>query len=362
MTSIAVAVSGGADSLYALSALKAQGYDVLALHGRFLPGDDVDPVPGLRDACAALDVSLHVLEMGEIFEANVVRPFAEAYAAGSTPNPCARCNARIKFGALLDAALALGAERLATGHYAGLMHHPVYGGVLRQGADAAKDQSYFLSLVPQERLRRAIFPLAEITKTAAVAALEKQRLNVPLPAESQEICFVPRDDYRAFLERRDREQQISLPGAGPMLLRDGRRIGRHQGLWRYTEGQRRGLGVAWSEPLYVIGKDLDDNALLLGTREDLGMRFCRTGPANLLVPPELWPDRLLARVRYRQRNMPATAEIRNGRLHICFEEPQMPCAPGQIAVVYDTDGVVLAGGIIDAPEKSGRSRVKQSTL
>ncbi len=352
MTTVAVAVSGGADSLYALCALKEQGHDVLALHGRFLPpaDDHPDPTPDLRRVCAGLGIPLHVPDMTEAFDEAVIRPFVEDYTAGHTPNPCARCNARIKFGALLDAATMLGARRLATGHYAGLTRHPVYGLSLRRGADAAKDQSYFLALVPGERLKRALFPLADVTKKAAVAALEKRGLAVPLPTESQEICFVPNDDYRTFLLSQSRARRISLPGPGPMLLRDGRRVGRHQGLWQYTEGQRRGLGVAWSEPLYVTGKSRENNVLLLGTRDELGMRGCRTGAANLLVAPELWPDRLLARVRYRQREMPAAVSVTNGCLHIRFEEPRTPSAPGQIAVVYDADGVVLAGGVIEETE------------
>lgn len=352
MGTVAVAVSGGADSLYALSTLKVQGYEVLALHGRFLPPMDsrADPVPDLRAVCAALSIPLHVLDMADIFDTAVIRPFVDAYASGCTPNPCARCNAHIKFGALLDAAAALGARRLATGHYAGLADHPRYGLSLRQGADAAKDQSYFLALVPRKRLERTLFPLAGVTKKAAVAALEAQGLTVPLPVESQEICFVPDDDYRAFLLSQSHARSIPLPGPGPMLLRDGRRVGRHQGLWQYTEGQRRGLGVAWSEPLYVAGKSRENNALLLGTRNELGMRGCRTASANLLAPPELWPDRLLARVRYRQREAPAAVNLTNGRLHIRFEESQTPSAPGQIAVVYDADGVVLAGGVIEETE------------
>lgn len=368
MARIAVAVSGGADSLFALLSLRDAGHDVLALHGRFLPpsdasltpsAEDLPPVPALRAACAALDVPLHVVPLADAFDENVIAPFVRAYAAGRTPNPCAQCNRRIKFGALLDAALRLEADSLATGHYAALREHPRYGQVLIKAADSTKDQSYFLSLVPQERLRRACFPLADVHKKDAVAALTARGVTVPLPQESQEICFVPQDRYRPFLEAQSRCRGIALGAPGPMLLHAGtdreRCVGQHNGLWQYTEGQRRGLGVAHSEPLYVLGKDHARNALLLAEHAALCLRRCTVTSLNLLVSPQLWPSELYARVRYRQQPALARCTLNSTgsapdetTLDICFSQPQSPTAPGQIAALYDEDGVVLAGGVISA--------------
>lgn len=361
MKRIAVAVSGGTDSLYSLVSLHDQGYEVLALHGRFLPpsSSKPDPIPALERVCAALGISLHVRDLISVFDDVVVDPFVRQYATGLTPNPCVLCNARLKFGALLDAALALGADYLATGHYAALTNHWRYGKALARAADKGKDQSYFLSLTSAERLFKAVFPMAAMHKRDAAAALSARGIAVPLPQESQEICFVPGDRYRPFLEEQARKRNLSLGGSGPMLLHAGteqeRLLGRHEGLWRHTEGQRRGLGVAYSEPLYVVGKDRARNALLLGTREDLRMRRCTVEGLNMLVAPELWPERLYARVRYRQEPAPADAVLRPGAaggqaLDICFTTPHSPTAPGQTAVLYDEEGVALAGGVVTAIE------------
>lgn len=356
-TSVAVAVSGGADSLYALARLSQQYPKVMALHGLFLPPERPDspssasdPQYALRTACDQLGVALHVVDLRAAFDAAVVRPFLQAYLDGHTPNPCAHCNARIKFGALWKAAKALGADALATGHYAALEQHPRYGYSLRQGSDSSKDQSYFLSLVNKNSLQHALFPLAHQHKAAAIAYVHSLGLSVPMPKESQDICFVPhhlQDGYRTFMQSQALQRGLHLGTEGPMRLPDGRTVGRHQGLWQYTQGQRRGLGVAHSEPLYVTGKDIANNTLLLGARADCLMRSCQTAPANLLVDPALWPDQVQVRVRYRQNNAPATVHVQADQsLHIHCEEKQQASASGQIAAIYDAEGFVLAGAVI----------------
>ena len=341
--SVAVAVSGGMDSLYALISLHEQGLAAFALHARMLPPKPgADPVPGLERACARLGLPLHVVDVHEAFAGLVVRPFAEEYAAACTPNPCAWCNARVKFGLLLDAARALGAEHIATGHYAAWTGHPVYGAALRRGVDSHKDQSYFLAMVPRERLAAALFPLAAHSKTALAAELAARGHDVPLPRESQEICFVPDDAYRPFLQ----QQGVALSGPGPVELADGRIITRHEGLWRYTEGQRKGLGIAWSEPLYVLGKNTARNALLVGTRDELMVSGCTAASLNELVPRALWPGELYVQTRYRQRAVAASVTPAGDVLTVCFSTEQTPAAPGQILVIYDAGGWVLAGARI----------------
>lgn len=391
---VAVAVSGGVDSLCALVMLRQAGHRVLALHGLFLPEAELAPPPGLEDACAVLGVPLHIADLRPAFQREVLAPFAAAYAAGRTPNPCALCNRAIKFGALLDSAQKLGAHKLATGHYARLVSAPEEEGVPEKGVmghaaqenagqadtahlpllaaahDEAKDQSYFLSLVPRARLAHACFPLADQDKTRTREIVAQAGLTVPLPGESQDICFAPAvgasadqasgggsvsEAYRPFLERHWQAAAIMPPGPGPVVLRsaDGtqREIARHKGLWRYTEGQRKGLGIAHSEPLYVLAKDGPANTLVVGPRALLGVTRCTTGVANVALPTQYWPREVLVRLRHRHRPAPASVLLdMEGRLEIAFAEPQFPSAPGQVAAVYDAAGRVLAAGIVEFME------------
>lgn len=334
---VAVAVSGGLDSLLALVLLREQGGDVLALHGRFLDADQSGAA--LERLCRGLGIPFLELDLRREFEERVIAPFVRSYLAGDTPNPCAACNPGMKFGLLLDAAQERGAGRLATGHYVRLEQ-----GRLLRGKDATKDQSYFLSLVPAERLARALFPLGHMTKAASRAEIARRGLTPPLSRESQEICFVPDGDYRGFLESRGQD----LPGPGPVLLADGRELGRHRGLWRHTQGQRKGLGLSWPEPLYVLDKDPARNALIVGPRSELAAWGCTLGQVNRLVPQDQWPATVLVQTRYRQKAKPARAVARGTGLELEFLESQTRPTPGQIAAVYTDQGQVLGGGIIIA--------------
>ncbi len=344
---IAVAVSGGADSLASLLALGEAGHEVLALHGVFLPEDDGRAVAGLMLSCARLGVPLHCVDLSQEFERRVVAPFVREYLEGHTPNPCARCNAAVKFGLLLDRALSFGADALATGHYASAGEHPAYGWALSRGVDPVKDQSYFLSLVPRERLEKAVFPLAAAHKAEVRAGLDARGEVPPLPEESQEICFVPGDDYRAFLASRAADfPGGALPGGGPAVLPNGQQVGTHNGLWRYTIGQRRGLGIAHAEPLYVLDKDMARNTLLVAPGEALLVESCVAGEVNILVDPALWPQAVLVQTRYRERAKPARVSLAGGVLSVRFDQRQVRPAPGQVATVYDASGVVLAGAVV----------------
>ncbi len=397
---IAVAISGGMDSLLTLALLAEAGQSVTALHAHFLPPDDSARAlaQALDAQCRSMGVPFHAVDLSKQFRQRVIDPFVAAYASGLTPNPCAACNRDMKFGLLFAAAKGLGAARLATGHYArtttGLDADPcatpnagsvagpdtgpavpcagpcansangqcagpnagsvagpdagslagsdsAYQGLYR-GLDPVKDQSYFLSLVPQSALERAVFPLGTWRKADVPAALAARRLAPPLPGESQEVCFIPGDDYRAFLE----SQETALSGPGLIQLEDGRTIGRHLGLWRYTIGQRRGLNVAWSEPLYVLEKRQDQNVLIAGPKQRLLGSECRAAGLNLQVDPAQWPETVLAQTCYRQRALPATAVVAGGLLRLTFHTAIPRPTPGQVAAVYDASGRVLAGGII----------------
>ncbi|MEF2230499.1 MAG: tRNA 2-thiouridine(34) synthase MnmA [Pseudodesulfovibrio sp.] len=342
---VAVAVSGGMDSLLALALLREEGLEVMAVHGHFLPQDQRQPgaAEGLARTCAGLGVPFHALDMHREFESGVVDPFAEAYRRGLTPNPCALCNPRMKFGALFDEARKLGAQVIATGHYVRMEERAGMGRMPVRGADRTKDQSYFLSLVPVAGLRAARFPLGDVRKRDVPALLAACGLTPPIAAESQEICFVPNDDYHAFLQRRG-----LMPGGGPIVLEGGRVVGRHRGLWRHTEGQRRGLGVAWTEPLYVLAKDMSANALVVGPKSSLEAEGCVAGQVNLMADPASWPGEVLVQTRYRQQARPARVAVEEGRLVCRFLSPQGRPTPGQVLAVYTEDGAVLAGGVIES--------------
>lgn len=345
--SLAVAVSGGVDSLYALLSLRDSGEEVVAVHGLFLtddPGRETR-LAGLDALCRRVDVPLHVLDLRAEFAALVVEPFVGAHFAGLTPNPCALCNPRLKFGLLLDRALVLGADRFASGHYARFAPHPCYGGTLAKAADSSRDQSYFLSLVSPRRLAKVCFPLADVAKRDAVQALAAKGFSPPTPGESREICFIP-GDHRDFLKPRATGRPDAAPG--PIVDVRGRVLGRHDGLWRYTLGQRRGLGVPHREALYVIGKEVQANRLVVGVKAESLATELVAAAENIAVPPDLWPERLLVRTRYKQTAHPARVEVGAGTFRVVFDEPVGIPAPGQIAAVYDDLGAVLAAGTIQS--------------
>lgn len=345
------------DSLYAMVRLKEAGERVIALHARMLPPELERPgyegmLERLDAVCAGFGVTLHVIDAREAFAAMVIDPFVRAYADGKTPNPCAHCNAAVKFGLLLEEAERLGAGRIATGHYARLEERCTETALLA-GTDAGKDQSYFLSLVPVLNLSRAAMPLADMRKDDIRRFLEKRGIAVPSPGESQEICFVPDDDYRGFLAARAAKTGVFLPGPGPVVLADGTKIGVHKGLWQYTEGQRKGLGIAWKEPLYVLRKYLAENALITDGAAVMAEYAGDTLTAercNFLVPFERWPGPVYIRTRFRQAARPATASFDGALLTLAEKAPNGPYTKGQIATVYAREDSgrlrVLGGGVI----------------
>lgn len=335
---VAAAVSGGVDSAVAVRLLQEAGYAVEAWH-LMLCRDAPDPAVG--PLCETLGVPLHILDLRGAFERLVKGPFFEAYAHGETPNPCALCNPRIKFGLLAE---AVGPDvLLATGHYAAVGTDPVSGRVaLRRAADAAKDQSYFLYALPPAVLPRLRFPLAGLTRADTVALA--QRLGLPIPQEklasgSQDICFLPGGDYRPGLAERHPETQR----AGDILDPSGRVIGRHTGLGNYTRGQRRGLGVACGGRVFVTGFDRARNTLTLGPKRDLEVSAFRIREANWFVPPT-FPLRCEAVSRYRHPPFACAVEA-DGTVRP--DEPQTLVTPGQACVFYRGPWV-LGGGVIDS--------------
>ncbi|MDD4649813.1 MAG: tRNA 2-thiouridine(34) synthase MnmA [Desulfoplanes sp.] len=339
---IAIALSGGADSLLSLALLKEQGCRLIGLHAFFIPPTDSDhlKVHALEEQCRSMDIPFRVIDLSDAFETRIIHPFIRAYIQGKTPNPCAWCNRDMKFGLLMDTACAQGARTIATGHYVRVLQTPQGPGLFR-GLDASKDQSYFLSLVSPEAWQQTVFPLGTWRKADVLAALAARNLCPAEANESQEICFIP-DDYRTFLTKRG----VVLPGPGPVTTRQGKRLGTHQGLWRYTQGQRKGLGIAYEHPLYVLSKDQNTNTLIVGSQDEVWAAGCHASQVNIMVPQKFWPEDLLVQTRYRQQAGAARVTLADKTLQIHFITPQEVPTPGQIVTVYAPSGQVLAGAVI----------------
>ncbi len=352
---VAVALSGGVDSSVAAALLVDQGFDVIGICMQLWsePGCELEnrcctpeTRAGARRQAETLNIPFHILDASGAFRDHVVQAFLDGYACGDTPNPCILCNRFIKWGALLEFAREMGAEMVATGHYARIRNNPSGEFELWRGADPNKDQSYFLSLLTQGHLAHTLLPLGKMKK-AQVRSLARER---GLPAadlpESQDLCFLGGVDYRSFLLKY--VPQAAEPGE--VVTRDGRLLGAHQGLAFYTIGQRKGLPAS-SRPLYVIQKNLKYNRLVAGFADELGQQELQTGMVNWIAgrPPDAVID---AQVMIRSRAVPVSAMVQpltDGGARVRFNQPLRDITPGQMAVFYVGDRV-LGGGIIQPPE------------
>jgi tRNA-uridine 2-sulfurtransferase len=343
-TRVAVAMSGGVDSAVAL--LRA-GPDAIGVtlrlwtdpHGSSSERVCCSPaaVIAARETCHSLGIPHVTLDLRDEFRRAVVEPFVRGYSNGQTPNPCTRCNGGFRFAELLAFTNRAGARKLATGHYARIVDH--HGRqLLARGLDEQKDQSYMLARVDPAMLGAVWFPLGESRKKEVRIEAAEAGLAVAGRAESQEACFLAGDDYRTFLERRGFE-----PRSGPIVDRSGIRLGSHDGHWRYTPGQRRGLGVAAGRPLYAVATHAETNTVVVGPREELA-RTSLAASGHLYAPVER------GKVKIRYRSSPVSATVRSVPRGFAAEldEPVYGAAPGQTAVVYDDDVVVGAGTLVPA--------------
>lgn len=369
MTRVVVGMSGGVDSSVAAALLQEQGYDVIGIMLRLwsepTTGEDdgvelvaenkccsLESMGDARRVAARLGIPFYVINVERPFQQTIVDYFYDEYVAGRTPNPCLRCNRHIRFTLLLERALALGADYLATGHYVRVDDDPATGlRRLRRGIDDTKDQSYVLHVLAQHQLRHALFPLGEYTKTEVRAMAAARGLAVASKAESQELCFVAANDYRGFVRRYAAATGRAAPQPGAIYNQAGAQIGRHHGLAYYTVGQRKGLGLTSREPLHVLRLDAARNALVVGPADALEREVFTVQQTSYIsgqVPSE--PFAAQVKVRYKAPVQAATVTpLPEGRAAVRFVEPQRAVTPGQAAVFYDaaTGEQVLGGGLIE---------------
>jgi tRNA-uridine 2-sulfurtransferase len=356
---VVVAMSGGVDSSVAAALLSEQGHDVVGVSMQLYPqGGEagaaaareygtcctLDDLHDARRVAAAIGIPHYILNFESRFDETVVSNFVREYVAGRTPIPCSHCNSELKFAALLDRAIAMDASCLATGHYARIVRDAGGRFHLRRGCDSAKDQSYFLFSLTQVQMASACFPVGELDKDTVRAHARRLGLRVADKPDSQEICFVPDGDYAAFVER----EAPALTRAGVIVAEDGHVLGTHEGVHRFTIGQRKGLRLSSSEPLYVLQIDAAAARVTVGPKAALGRTTLTASGVNWTSghPPSAWQP-VTAQIRHRHSAAPAAVRATDeARAELVFDDPQIAITPGQ-AVVFYTEDEVVGGGWID---------------
>lgn len=343
-----LAMSGGVDSSAALVLLK-ENYDVIGGTLQLFDKESSKDIDDARAVAEKFGVQHHVFEMKELFKARVTDDFVNTYLSGGTPNPCIQCNKYIKFGALLDEAVKLGCEYFATGHYARVEYDEHRGRYLLKkalcdGEINPKDQSYVLYNLTQEQLKHIVFPLGSMNKQQVRSLAESAGLVNSQKGDSQDICFVPDGDYAGFIKR----CTGCNPEAGSFIDDSGSVLGQHKGLLHYTIGQRKGLGLSFGKPMFVIGKNSENNTVVLGEGEKLMKSFLTARNVNFIAFDELdSPLPCKAKTRYSQIEQPCIiTPLSNGRVQVDFNAPQRAITAGQSVVFYEDD-IVLGGGIIE---------------
>ena len=364
---VVVAMSGGVDSSVAAAILKEEGYQVIGVTMQIWPSDrreynvdrpysccQSDAIEDAKKVAYKLGIPHYVMDFKSIFEQKVIADFCWEYSLGRTPNPCIKCNQYIKFDALLKRAKELGAQLVATGHHARIEQDDASGRyLLKKGADQRKDQSYFLYALTQEQLRHILMPIGAITKEKVRKIARELEIPVAARPESQELCFIPDDDYPKFI--REFVPQAVKPG--PIVDKQGNTIGEHKGIIFYTIGQRKGLGIAAQKPLYVTNIVHEQNVIAVGNKEEVYGTELVTSRLNWISLTEL-KESFTAKAKIRYQHNEAEARIiplDTDKVSVRFKEPQMAIAPGQAVVFYDGD-IVIGGGIIESVKKQDTSR------
>lgn len=342
--SIMIAMSGGVDSAAAAFLAGQQADKTAGVTMLHCPAHNPNAYLDVQDAaalCTALGIPHFSPDLSQAFADLVIDPFIREYREGRTPNPCVDCNKAIKFGILLDFAIAKGYDRLATGHYA-RVEHTAARTLLRRASDTSKDQSYVLYSLSQDVLSRVVFPLGELTKTQVRALASEQSFPMAKKRDSQDICFIPNGDYVSFIKRLC--PSAFIPGS--FCDKNGNCLGRHDGIIGYTIGQRKGLGIAAGHPIYVVDKSAQSNLVTIGEQAELFSTELVANRINFIPFDRLdRPMRVLAKVRYRQEATPAVVEQTDSdRVTVRFEQPQRAISPGQSLVLYDLDYDYVIGG------------------
>jgi tRNA-uridine 2-sulfurtransferase len=354
---VVVAMSGGVDSSVAAALLVEQGFDVTGMMLKLWTGDcdqaenaccTPESIAQAREVASQHRIPFYVIDAKEAFKINVVDPFIEAYQKGLTPNPCFVCNQTIKWGQLFNNALKMGAEFLATGHYAQVQNDGNGICHLLKGIDDKKDQSYVLAGLTQDQLSHTLLPLGGLRKPEVRELARKYSLKVSEKEDSQDLCFVGAQGYRAFLK------QYSNVSSKPGLIRKitGEVMGEHQGLDQFTIGQRKGIGSGLGIPYYVVSLDADQNEVIIGTKEDLGQKVIITNPFNWISAGiENQIEQVQVKIRYKANPAPCNfSTLENGNLRIVMEKAVRDATPGQIAVLYN-ENEVLGSGVIQSTER-----------
>lgn len=355
MSKVVVGMSGGVDSSVAAYLLKEQGYDVIGVTMQIWQDEEqaaqeenggccgLSAVDDARRAAAALEIPYYVMNFKKEFKENVIDYFVEEYQNGRTPNPCIACNRYVKWESLLQRSLSIGAEYIATGHYARVVQLENGRYTLRRSATLAKDQTYALYNLTQEQLKRTLMPVGKYTKDEVRAIAEKINLRIANKPDSQDICFVPDGDYAAYIEE---EAGVKVP-EGNFVLTDGTVLGRHKGITHYTVGQRKGLGLALGYPAFVLEIRPETNEVVIGTKEESMTTQLRARNLNFMAVEDLTePLHVFTKIRYNHKGAWCTIEKTGEDEVLCtFDEPQRAVTPGQAVVFYDGE-YVLGGGTI----------------
>lgn len=331
-------MSGGVDSSAAAYLLKMQGYEVIGITMKLIDNLETDiSIRDAKDVCDTLGIEHYVIDLKDEFKNIVINNFIESYKKGVTPNPCCVCNKYFKFGLFYEEAKKLGCDYISTGHYAYIDNDKLFRGKVLE-----KDQSYFLWGIDKNIIDKVILPLQDYTDKEMVREIaRKAGLSVNNKKDSQEVCFVPNDDYKAFLNDNLDDTLMS----GDICLRDGTVLGKHNGLIYYTVGQRKGLNISYKEPLYVIELDTINNKVIVGSNDDLFGRELIAGEVNLLV--DVIPDKVYAKVRSRGLLKPCNVMIEDNKMHVKLLEDERAITLGQSVVLYDANNQLLGGGIIE---------------
>ena len=331
-------MSGGVDSSAAAYLLKESGYEVVGITMKLIDNEKTDvSIKDAKDVCDVLGICHYVIDLREEFKNIVINNFIDSYKKGITPNPCCVCNKYFKFGLFYEEAKKLGCDFISTGHYAYIDNNRLYRGKVLE-----KDQSYFLWGIDKNIIDKVLLPLQDYSDKETVREIaRKAGLSVNNKRDSQEVCFVPNDDYKSFLN----DNLDVLPEVGDICLKDGTVLGKHNGLMYYTIGQRKGLNISYKEPLYVIKLDITNNKVIVGSNDDLFGKELVASDINILV--DVLPDKVFAKVRSRGALKPCVVNFINDKMHVKLFEDERAITLGQSVVLYDENDCLLGGGVIE---------------